>query len=109
MHTALSAVALTTVSISPVTLKAIPSSAWRAALGLSSLMKSGYYRWMRQLYREAVGGLYKEFLPGHPHMPLLTFETHLMTEANISVRDIATWYLKLVSWRGYLSILSGIA
>lgn len=111
MHTALSAVALTTVSISPVMLKAIPASVWRAALGLSSLMKSGYYRWMSrgQLYREAVQGLYKEFLPGHPHMPLLTFETHLMIETNISVRDIATWYLKLVSWRGYLSILSGIA
>lgn len=43
-----SAVAPTTGSILLVTLKAIPASVWKAPLGLSSLMKSGYYRWMSQ-------------------------------------------------------------
>lgn len=48
---ALSAVVVTTVSILPVMLKAIPLSVWRAALGLFSLMKSGYYRWMSPVKR----------------------------------------------------------
>lgn len=81
MHMALSAVVLTTVSILLVTLKAIPHRVWRAVLVLSSLMRGGYYRWMkgRQLYRETMWGLDTgslKFLPEYTHVPLQTFEPH---------------------------------
>lgn len=54
-----SAVVLTTDSILPVMLKAIPHRVQRAVLGLSSLMRRGCFRWMssgkqRQLYRETM-------------------------------------------------------
>lgn len=48
MNMSLSTEALTTGSILLVTLKAIPASVWKVPLGLSSLIKSGYYRWMSQ-------------------------------------------------------------
>lgn len=46
-----SAVAMTTVSILPVMLKAIPHRVRGAVLGLSSLVRSGYFRWMSPVKR----------------------------------------------------------